>query len=99
MHPANPSHASSERSYRSVSGAEKVSPTRADEVHCEESEPPSRDTPSSIGELRSCRWLKLAGLQLQIMPINYSSVVVPPTSRSGNHAREWCTRVPMVPRP
>jgi len=35
VHPANPSHASSERSYRSVSGAEKVSPTRADEVHCE----------------------------------------------------------------
>ena len=27
-----------------------------------------------------------------MMPINYSSVVVPPTSRSGYHAREWCTR-------
>ena len=25
-------------------------------------------------------------------------VVVPPTSRSGDHAREWCTRVPVVPR-
>jgi hypothetical protein len=63
------------------------------------SEPPSPDTPSSIWEIRPCFWLKLAGLQLQIMPINYSSVVVPPTSRSGYHAREWCTRVPMVPRP
>jgi hypothetical protein len=35
VHPANPSHAASERTYRSLSGAEKVSPTRADELQRE----------------------------------------------------------------
>jgi hypothetical protein len=35
VHPANPSHAASERTYLSVSGAEKVSPTRADELQRE----------------------------------------------------------------